>query len=70
MIIEDTIHLHYFLVEYRDANIPLDESTDEVKERILVEQYCFDSGGRHFVLRNDKWEQGGRPTCTEKNITT
>ena len=66
LIIEGAMHLHNFLVEYRDAHTSSDESTDEVEERTLFEEDLCDSGAEPIVVGNDKGRPGGRPTCIEK----
>ena len=64
IICEEAMHLHNFLVDYRNS---LDNSDDEIRtERNIFIDDNIDNGYLSSVIGNDNYRIGGRPTNEEK----
>ena len=65
LIIEGSMRLHNFLVDYRESNKDIDQELDAILERHLFEQGLDDSNIVPIVVGNQSSRGLGRPTLHE-----
>ena len=65
LIIEGSMRLHNFLVDYRESNKDIDQELDAILERHLFEQGLDDSNIVPIVVGNQSSRGAGRPTLHE-----
>ena len=71
MSIEGAIHIHNFLVDYRNEQSKTNESTVESEEEsdtecIIFEKYFCDSGIQSIVVGNDMGKPSGRSSVVDR----
>ena len=64
MIIECDMHLHNYLVDYRDAQTNYLEEEISI-ETIIFKNYFTDRGIQPIVVGNDGGRSSGRPSATD-----
>ena len=69
LIIEGAMRLHNFLVDYRDAQIHVDDE-DNTTDSMIFQNDCQDRGIQPIVVGNDGGRPRGRPSASEKFYRT
>ena len=66
LIIEGSMRLHNFLVDYRESKLPEDKRVDELIEEQLFHDELSDNGINPIVVVNDSNRGSGNITNNEK----